>query len=152
MHTLAMQKITKQHVDLCAAIEGVLYPWRKLLIAVDGRDHSGKTTIASFIAWQHSIPVIYTDLFLVKGADPVRHDYDAIAALIARRHELNRPVIVEGIKTLKILENVGCEADFLVVTENISSDGSLGDEITEYARLYRPNEKANFTFRWEEHG
>ncbi|MGA7800779.1 MAG: hypothetical protein WCC36_08200 [Gammaproteobacteria bacterium] len=147
-----MQRITKQHVDLCAAIEGVLYPWRKLLIAVDGRDHSGKTTIASFIAWQYSIPVIYTDLFLVKGVTPVRHDYGSIASLITRRHELERPIIVEGIMLLKTLEKVGCSAEFLVVAENASSDGSLGDEITEYAHLYHPNEKANFIFRWAEHG
>ena len=121
-----MQKITKQHVDLCAAIKGILFPWRKLLIAVDGRDHSGKTTIASFIAWQYSIPVIYTDFFLVNDVTSVRHDYEAIGSLITRRHELNRPVIIEGIKMLKILENVGCKADFLVVTENTSSNGSLG--------------------------
>jgi hypothetical protein len=147
-----MQQITKQHVDLCAEIEGVLYPWRKLLIAVDGRDHSGKTTIASFIAWQYSISVVHTDFFLVKGVTPVSHDHKAIASLITRRHELNRPVVVEGIKMLKVLEKIGCKADFLVVTENSSSDGSLGDEITEYNRLYRPNEKANFTFQWAENG
>ena len=97
-------------------------------------------------------PVIYTDFFLVNGVTPVRHDYEAIGSLITRRHELNRPVIIKGIKMLKILGNVGCKADFLVVTENTSSNGSLGEEITEYARLYRPNEKPNFTFRWAEHG
>ncbi|MEW8507891.1 MAG: hypothetical protein AB2598_14425 [Candidatus Thiodiazotropha sp.] len=147
-----MQEITKQHAELCTKIEGVLYPWRRLLIAVDGRDHSGKTTIASFIAWQYSIPVIYTDYHLVKNATPMRHDYETIANLIARRHDMNRPVIVEGIKMLNILENVGCEVDFLVVTENTSCDGSIGEEITEYTDLYRPYEKAIFTFRWTEHG
>ncbi|MBT3046186.1 MAG: hypothetical protein KME53_04465 [Candidatus Thiodiazotropha sp. (ex Clathrolucina costata)] len=147
-----MQEITKQHAELCAKIEDVLYPWRRLLIAVDGRDHSGKTTIASFIAWQYSIPVIYTDYYLVKNATPMHHDYEAIASLIARRHDMNRPVIVEGIKMLNVLENVGCEADFLVVTVNTSCDGSIGEEITEYTDTYRPYEKANFTFRWTEHG
>jgi ATP-dependent protease Clp ATPase subunit len=147
-----MQVITKQHKELCAKIEGVLYPWRKLLIAVDGRDHSGKTTIASFIAWQYSIPVIYTDYYLVKDATPMCHDYEAIANLIVRRHGMDRPVIVEGIKMLNILKNVGCEADFLVITENTSCNGSIGEEITEYTDLYRPYEKANFTFRWSEHG
>jgi hypothetical protein len=147
-----MQEITKQHADLCSKIEGVLYPWRKLLIAVDGRDHSGKTTIASFIAWQYSIPVIYTDYYLVKDSTPICHDYGAIANLIARRHNLDRPIIVEGVMILNILENVGCNADFLVVTENTSCDGSIGEEITKYFDLYDPYAKANFTFRWAKHG
>jgi len=37
-------------------------PWRAMIIAIDGRNGAGKTSLARYLAWQLGMPVLETDL------------------------------------------------------------------------------------------
>ena len=52
-------------VELLDAIKEALTPNRlPLLIAIDGADGSGKSSLASWLAWQLGMPAVQLDLYL----------------------------------------------------------------------------------------
>jgi len=105
-----------------------------MLIAIDGRDRSGKTTLGRFLAWYFNVSLIETDLFLQEGAVFAYHS-DRIESLICRRLALDLPVIVEGIAILKILKLLGREPDLLVYVTNSKFRGSR-----KFAKLFKEYE------------
>ena len=69
-----------------------------LLIAIDGADGVGKSSLASWLAWQLGAPAIHLDLYLVRDSDPLRWRCDELQAILnTRLVEHAKPVIVEGI-------------------------------------------------------
>jgi pantothenate kinase-related protein Tda10 len=42
--------------------------WLPLLIAIDGADGIGKSSLASWLAWQLGAPAIYLDLYVIRGS------------------------------------------------------------------------------------
>lgn len=103
------------------------------LVAIDGRDGSGKTTLGRFLAWHFNVSLVETDLFLHEGKGLVYLTSD-IERIIARRLAIPRPVIVEGVTVLRLLSTLGRKPDFLVYVRNPSSTGS--DSLTEDFRTY----------------
>jgi hypothetical protein len=41
-----------------------------LLIAIDGADGVGKSSLASWLAWQLGAPAIYLDLYVIRDSNP----------------------------------------------------------------------------------
>jgi hypothetical protein len=140
--------ITDEHKRLLKAVKKDLYPWREYTIAVDGRDHSGKSCTARFLAWQLEMPALETDMFLIRDPKPARYDYEELRKLLMTRHSMNRPVIVEGIKILETLECVEVKPNFVIFMKNGGFEGSeqLKPEIAAYLRKYCPECRANFVF------
>jgi uridine kinase len=93
------------------------------LIAIDGRDGSGKTTLARFLAWYFNVALVETDLFLQEGAGLI-YQTDQIERLVSQRLAKPRPVIVEGITVLSILQSIGRTPDLLVYVTNSKNSGS----------------------------
>ena len=143
-------EITQQHKNLVERSWNALGNWRKFLIAVDGRDDAGKSTTARFLAWQMNMPAIETDLLLEN--DRIQYDKCSLKWLINARLCKNWPVIVEGIFLLRTLKCVGLEPDYLIYVENKSFEGShsLQHDFAEYEKEFKPQEKAEFRFSWEE--
>ena len=96
------------------------------------------------------MPLIETDLLLKDRSGDIEHDLAVFTRLLKTRHDLDRPVIVEGVLVLRTLERVRLKADFLIYVEAADRDGSLTwqDQFKAYAAKYRPRETANYTFRW----
>ena len=103
------------------------------LIAIDGRDGSGKTTLGRFLAWYFNVSLIETDLFLQEGAGLIYHT-EQIERLVAQRLSIPRPVIVEGLTVLKTLQSIGRTPDLLVYVINTNEPGS--DSFVEVALDY----------------
>lgn len=145
-------EITQLHKCLVAAVWKELGEWRRFLIGIDGRDCSGKSTLARFLAWQMGMPAIETDLLLDTSQQGVTYREDDLRRLIEARLGNNQPVIVEGISLLEILEKLGLQPNYLIYTENQSFDGSSTwqDKFAEYENVYTPREKADFVFLWKE--
>jgi hypothetical protein len=106
---------------------------KPLLIGVDGRDGAGKSSVASWLAWQLGMPVIHLDLFLMLGADPLAWRTDDLNRAIGSRldHPTRpRPVIVEGVLLLDALSGIERNVNLLAWI--------TGDDDLASCRLSRP--------------
>ena len=91
--------------------------WLPLLIGVDGRDGSGKSSLASWLAWQFGTPAIYLDTFLDSPeAERLTWRTDDLRRVLDTRLQPSnpRPLIVEGICLLAVLKATGRVPDFLI--------------------------------------
>ncbi len=80
---------------------------RNIEIANGQINHSGKSTLARYLAWQLDISVIELDPCRKFGVCPIKTDPDILGHLIKARHKMNRLVVVEGILVLEVLNTIG---------------------------------------------
>jgi hypothetical protein len=113
------------------------------LVGIDGRDGSGKTTLGRYLAWTFNISLIETDLFLVGGQDELKYYDDQIQRIIRVRLAKSRPVIVEGVALLRLLNRLCVKPDFLVyVRHPEQSSGRILESILDgYETEYSPETK-----------
>jgi len=132
-----------QSNELLEAINQALTPDRlPLLIAIDGADGCGKSSLASWLAWQLGMPAIQLDLYLT-SLDPVQWRTEDLSRVVAKRIERNRPVIVDGVLVLDALDKIGRKADFLVFVSG-DAGSTLAAQIANY-RSRRSSARADFT-------
>lgn len=114
------------------------------LIAIDGRDGSGKTTLGRFLAWHFNVSLVETDLFLRDGAG-LSYYTDQIERIISQRQSKPRPVIVEGVAVLQLLESLGRKPELLVYVTNSNHSGgsTLAKAIEQYESSFNPAAIAN---------
>lgn len=154
---------TPQYESLLAVLWSALGPDRKpLLIGIDGREGTGKTSLSNWLAWQLGLPVIHLDLFLKPSEVPgpiARHVVELDRCIKARG---SRPLIVEGVFLLDALNEVGRSPDFLIFVEkecapskpgNVDSDlvdpreFSLANQAIAYLARCAPLNRANFKLK-----
>lgn len=138
--------INSQHHDALSILRALVQPWRRLTIAVDGRDNAGKSCLARYLSWQLQMPCIETDFCLASGSDQPSWDTDLLSRLLAHRHELDRPVIIEGIFVLRTLRLIDIEPDFVVNVRHPTFRGSdkWQQEFTTYESEYYPRVSNSF--------
>lgn len=129
-----------------------MLPWRRLTVAIDGVDGSGKSSLARFLAWQLEMPSIETDFFLREGVSTPIHDASSLKTLVEQRHHANRPVIVEGVLVLRQLSNIGVDPEILVRVQGAGRHGSHSWQ-QEFARYLVQHPRAvepDYTLSWSE--
>jgi hypothetical protein len=114
---------------------------RPLLIAIDGADGIGKSSLASWLGWQLGMPALHLDLYLIKDSNPLAWRTDELARLISSRVDIGRPVIAEGILILDALDQISRRPDFLVYVRGNGSHG-LSKRIENYRKRQKPEERA----------
>ena len=119
------------------------------LIAIDGRAGSGKTTLGRFLAWYFNATLLELDLFLTQGG--LVHFYDDVERIIKRRIDGNRPIFVEGVTILKVLEAIHKPQDYLIYVRNPKYPRGVayGRELDEYEKAFRPESVANYVLECE---
>lgn len=104
-----------EYDQLLATLCRAIGPDRKpLLIGVDGREGTGKSSLSSWLAWQLGMPVIHLDLFRAPSEAVTYRAADLGRCIQARG---NRPLIVEGVLLLDALAGIGRSPDFLIFLE-----------------------------------
>ncbi len=141
-------EITPQHHELVARLRRFLEPWRPATISIDGRDGTGKSSLARFLSWQLDVPCIETDLLLQEGTEAISHDLPVILQLLIARYAHKRPVIVEGILVERTLADIGVCPDFAIYVDADGCDGShtLRTEFERYEAAFEPWQRADFRF------
>jgi hypothetical protein len=115
-----------------------------LLIAIDGADGIGKSSLASWLAWQLGAPAIYLDLYVIRGSNPLRWRSDELQSIIhTRLVEHASPLVAEGVLTLNALGAIGRKPDFLVYVDGEGGHG-LSSRIAEYRMRHKPEQQAQF--------
>ncbi|MFH7041742.1 hypothetical protein ABT392_05420 [Paucibacter sp. JuS9] len=128
--------------DLVAeSLKPVLRGLPGVLVAIDGRDGAGKTTLGRFLAWYFNVALVETDLFLRDG----EYQIEAIRSIVDGRLAIPRPVLVEGIALRELLHRIGRDAAYSIHIRNTSFAGSLtlAQRLDAYELKYQPMQNAN---------
>ena len=141
---------TEQHRRLRDAIWARLNGWRRFLVVLDGFDGAGKTTLGRYLAWQLGMPLVETDMFLIRGAGVLTYRQEDLQRLIDSRLGNDRPAIMEGIRALHIVRTLGLKADYVIWVDQAERTPSqaLQQSIADYVSEYKPVQSADFTFQW----
>lgn len=131
------------------AIWKALPSWTGFLIGIDGRDGTGKSTLARYLAWQLGLPTIELDLFL-EDDGKISHRYDDIRRVARARLQRDRPLIIEGVCLLRALDYSSLACDFLVTVDVREYSGSetLRSIFEAYEEEYRPQERSSAIYQW----
>jgi hypothetical protein len=129
--------------ELLRHVKDKLGPNRKaLLIAIDGADGVGKSSLASWLAWQLGMPSVHLDLYLIRDSKPLTWMTDEVARLIQTRINLEMPVIVEGIFVLDALDQINLSPDFLIYVRG-EGGHSLSAALSGYRERRNPISRAH---------
>jgi hypothetical protein len=126
-------------------LSSLLYDLPGKLVAIDGREGCGKTTLGRYLAWRFNSSLIETDLFLIEGKGRLVHRQDEIKRIVEKRLGNSSPVFIEGVALLRLLDYIGHRQDFLIYVTNTNFSESLGlaKELAEYDASFRPRERAD---------
>ena len=116
---------------------------RPLLIAIDGADGIGKSSLASWLAWQLGMPAVHLDLFLT-SLHPIQWLGADLKRAVDRRLDLKHSVIVEGVMVLNALDQIGRKADLVVYVEGVGGIG-LAEQLVEYQDVRSLPSSADFS-------
>jgi hypothetical protein len=130
--------------DLLDCIKEALTPNRlPLLIAIDGADCAGKSSLASWLAWQLGMPTVQLDLYLT-NLRPIQWLAEDLARVVARRLDRDRPLIIDGVLILDALHQIGHAPNFVVFVSGGHERSSLAPQIAAYKSRRKLPERANF--------
>jgi hypothetical protein len=156
-----------QYVEMRQKVDTALGPSRRpILIGVDGRDGHGKTSAASWLAWQFGMPALHLDLFSKLHEFERAMEWRSSDLASSVRARLERPLIVEGVLLLHALAKIDRKPDFLIFVEkqepkrarDRSLDDDLADprpfglsnQVTRYFERENPSARADFKLVWAE--
>jgi hypothetical protein len=137
-----------EYAKLRAAIVG-LKP-APMLIGIDGKDGSGKSSCGAWLSWQLNLPCIHLDQYVKPNSegwhvDHLRHAIESRVGVGS-----GWPVIVEGCLLLHALAQIERMPNYLVFVEN--SAYPLGsalqhERIDAYLKEAKPQKIADFSMR-----
>jgi hypothetical protein len=123
------------------------------IIGVDGYLGVGKTTVATRLSKQTGYSCVHLDDYLVphKGGFVENLYLPALKTVIGER-----PIIIEGLCLLEVLERLQINADFLVYVTGISAsrkdlDKKVFDETDRYLQAYQPTKRAEVIFNMDKY-
>jgi hypothetical protein len=108
-----------------------------LLIAIDGADGVGKSSLVSWLAWQLGAPAIYLDLYVIRDSKPLRWRGELLCLVHGRLVVHAGPLIVEGILVLDALAQIGRKPDFLVYVDG-QGGHCLSNRLADYRVRFKP--------------
>jgi uridine kinase len=118
--------------------------WRPLLVGIDGATGLGKSSTASWLAWQFGMPVVHLDFYTDLASRKLTTGAGEVARLIEYRIAAGRPIIVEGILLLEALDAIARQPDFLVYVDGEPDpDAKYSEYILDYRSRYDPRAKAD---------
>ena len=134
-----------EYATALEALMPVLYDLPPKVISIDGRAGVGKTTLGRFLAWRFNITLIETDLFLIRPAGKFEYQIDTIHSIVEQRISEERPVIVEGVVALRLLQEAELKSDFHihVICEEAEGSSITEDQWSNYKNKYNPCVQAN---------
>jgi hypothetical protein len=96
------------------------------------------------------MPGIHLDMYIVRDSEPLVWRFDDLARALegAQFAPPRRPVIVEGILLLRVLQEIGRVPDFHVFVDKDGHEGCMQEHLATYFSRYRPTDRANYVLRW----
>jgi chloramphenicol 3-O-phosphotransferase len=118
--------------ELLNRVKEALTPNRlALLIVIDGADNCGKSSLASWLAWQLGMPAVQLDLYLT-DLHPTRWLTAELARVVKHRIDNGRSLILDGVCALDVVDQIKRKADFLIFVRGGNEGSSLAPQIADY--------------------
>lgn len=137
-----MKVLIPRSVELLDRVQTALTLNRlPLLIAVDGMDGVGKSSLASWLAWQTGMPTVHLDLFIT-SLQPIQWLTADLKRVVDLRLDRRRPVI--GVMVLDALVHIGRKADFVVFVTG-GTGIALASQLADYRMRRKLPDRADFT-------
>ena len=129
-----------EYKEVVMALTPVLNDLPGKLIAIDGQSGAGKTTLGRYLAWQFNISLVETDLFLIQNQGRLVYLNDALSHIIASRLEIPRPVVVEGVAILRLLQSLAFRPDYVIYvsSDHAPESRSIKNELAHYEAEFKP--------------
>ena len=139
-----MKKPLPRSEDLLRAVAEALTPKRHpLLIAIDGPDDCGKSSLAAWLSWQLNVPAINLDLFLI-DLDPPQWRTADLESVVSARIDRQLPLVVDSVFVLDVIERLGRTADFWIFVRGEPVGSSVTPHFEKYCAQRLPLQNANF--------
>jgi cytidylate kinase len=113
----SMPKPLPEYNQVVQALIPELYNLPPKIVAIDGLNGTGKTTLGRYLSHRFNCSLIETDLFMTKAA--VEYRCDEMKALINSRLSRQKPVFIEGVAVLRTLINMNFVPHFHIYWENV---------------------------------
>ena len=118
------------------------------LIGIDGGDGVGKSSLASWLAWQLGAPTVHLDLYLISDSNPVRWRTEDLQRVVTTRLDQHEgSLIIEGMMLLEALTGIGRKVDFLVYL-----DGPGTRSLSKMLAVYRARRQPEGLASWRLQG
>lgn len=143
-----------KYEDAVQSLAPLLHNLPPRLVAIDGRDNDGKTTLGRFLAWYFNVTLLESDLYLL-GDNSLRRRTEELKRIVDTRIDGKRPIIVEGVGVLQILEDIGRQPDFHLYIRNTRTHGGGGPVtamLAAYEKKFVPWERANLVLEIQHDG
>lgn len=165
-----MMKAPDAYRELLDCVKKLIGPDRRpKLVGFDGEGGAGKSSAASWLAWQLGMPSLHLDLFLARPVHegPMTWRIDDLDRCIAALGD-HRPLIVEGVLLLDAFMRIRArKLDYLVYVENTrlttnsscrpwdddikdTREFSLENQVARYFARANPKGRADFILSWQE--
>ena len=137
--------VRSEYNEALRELEPVLHDLPPKIIIIDRFPCSGKTTLGRFLAWRFNISLVETDLFLIRNQGSFIYRNRDIRAVIEHRIQSDRPIIIEGVVALKILNDVGYDSSFhiRVCCDETADEAASDTSWQEYLTSYKPRADAS---------
>lgn len=136
-----------EYENIANAIWDALPQWTGFIIAIDGRDHAGKSSLGRYLSWQLGMPCLELDTFRNLKKSIAEFYLDDLRRSIDSRLRRNRPFIIEGATVLKALNDLEYKPDYLVYIDHESEDLDKVDKsISNYFSSFNPKVKADYIY------
>jgi uridine kinase len=135
-----------EYAQALSALTPVLYNLPPKIIAIDGKSDVGKTKFGRYLAWRFNISLLESDLFLEGGQNVLKYRHTEIRNVIRSRIDnARRPVIIEGIVTLRLLRELHKKHDFHihVICEQAEGGTALEADWKKYQKEFKPQDNAD---------
>ena len=132
-----------EYAEVLSALEKLLDNLPHKVVIIDGKPGVGKTTLGRFLAWRFNISLIETDLYLISQQGEYSYRDTEVASVIRSRNQSDRPVIVEGVVALRLLDKLDINWDYHIHVTCEQSTSYPLNEYQDYLKEYKPAEKAN---------
>lgn len=115
--------IVESEKILLDELRGRIDTGKSIIVGVDGKDGTGKSTLSNLISQELSIEIISLDEFLILKNGEYVNSLN-IDELRRKIHKLNCTVIIEGVCLLEVAKRLGVTIDTLVYVKTMSPYGT----------------------------
>jgi hypothetical protein len=120
---------------------------RPILIGVDGLPGAGKSSFASWLAWQLGMKAVHLDLYIEPSGLPPSWRTEDLRRVLDARLSLGRPVVVEGVMLLDVLEKLAREPQSYIEKEE-ATDSALAEHVFRYLERCQVPQRAEIIVQW----